>query len=136
MSDNRWKKTKHVISKWFDLACNLNATYMDIKNLFSDGGFLAYIARTYEVFTPYLKWIHLIIDRQRPNRDSESWKYPELDSADNKYIHQIQPNLSDYPIAVFPVLILKYDLNVLKILTQSEKPPVLLIHINKQDIYC
>jgi hypothetical protein len=37
-------------------------------------GFLVYVSRTYRVMVPYLKRIHLSLDRWRENRDEDGWR--------------------------------------------------------------
>ena len=136
ISNERWMKTKTIISKWFDLVCELETQLLDTKSLVSDRGFLVYVARTYQVFTPYLKGIHLTIDGWRANRDKEGWRMIELQEIDQvnsplNPTNHVPFNSHDYPDSLKPVPRLKDDLAALKSLTESSDPPVLLIHTKK-----
>jgi hypothetical protein len=37
-------------------------------------GFLVYVSRTYRAMVPYLKGLHLTLDRWRPDRDEDGWR--------------------------------------------------------------
>jgi hypothetical protein len=53
------------------------------KSLLSDQGFLIYVARTYPAMIPYLKGLHLTIERWRDDWDPEGW--PDLPAIQLKW---------------------------------------------------
>ena len=105
VSEERWLKTKAIIGFWLSIIRSKPDENLCTKELFSDRGFLVYIARTYEVLTPYLKGIHLTIDGWRQDRDDEGWKIPHYSKQNRN-----QPTFdnffpSDYPKSVKPVIV-------------------------------
>ena len=134
VSEDRWLKTKFIISKWYTALQDFPHQPLDTKSLLSDRGFLVYITRTYDVLTPYLKGIHLTLDGWRPDRDEEGWKQAitHLEQKDSEaYNHYQVKNAHNYPSQVKPVPRLIHDMEALHTLTASDSAPVLLIHTSK-----
>ena len=57
-SDEKWLKTKGIISKWLDVL-EKGAMELEHKELLSDRGFLVYVTRAYPPMIPYFKGFHL-----------------------------------------------------------------------------
>jgi hypothetical protein len=94
VTDERREKTKKRI-QWFAFQGGLrdaeSEKLLDLKELEKERseappghmlhktvesyqGFLVYGSRTYQVMMPYLKGIHLSLDRWRENRDEDGWR--------------------------------------------------------------
>ena len=134
VSDDRWLKTKTIITKWYTVLQDFPDKELDTQSLLSDRVFLIYITRTYDVLTPYLKGIHLTLDGWRPDRDVDGWKQAtshveHKDTFSHRHYHN--KHVHDYPAQVKPVPRLIWDLEALHTLTSRDKAPVLLIHTSK-----
>ena len=127
VSKERWFKTKFLRTRPNHL--------LDTEELFSDRGFLVYITRTYDILTPYLKGIHLTLDAWRCNRDEDGWKiyskYSDRTNSTNHNFNSSEFTSYGYPKQLRPVSCLKSNLAALHTLTESDKPPVLIIHTDK-----
>jgi hypothetical protein len=75
VTQKRWKKTRAGV-EWLDRELELVKAQakagegdgkMTHKPMESIRGFLNYVARTYEMITPYLKGVHLTLDHWRPD---------------------------------------------------------------------
>ena len=81
---------------------------------------------------PYLKGFHLTIDGWRSNRNEFGWKMSQIHlklKDDGKDSSNLQEDASDYPSEVKPVPRFIYDLHALHLLTETTKPPVLIIQL-------
>jgi hypothetical protein len=74
-SDEKWRKTKGIVSKWLQVL-EQGGWKLDHKELLSDRGFLVYVTRAYPPMIPYLKGFHLTAEMWRGNRDEDGWKLP------------------------------------------------------------
>ena len=138
VSDERWKQTREIILLWLEIVEGGHDPELCTETLISHRGFLIYVARTYDVFTTYLKGIHLTIDGWRKNCNAEGWKTKEVEDhvsiKHNKHMtfEQIYNNRTkDYPEKVRLVPQLLFDLKALYVLTESEYPPVLLMQTKR-----
>ena len=140
VSQERWNKTRRIIQNWLEILKQDEELELCTEILFSDRGYLVYVSRTYDVFTTYLKGIHLTLDGWRANRDENGWKSPELQAhldeerrgnEGNRKFGRGRSKLKDYPETVRPVPRLLNDLKALSVLTQDEVPPVLLVQSEK-----
>ena len=130
VSEERWNKTRSIISGWYKKLEKNSLAEFDTKTLMSERGFLIYISRTYKSMTTFLKGLHLTIDGWRSDRDEEGWK------TATDHIRRKEPgdckNLShDYPKSVKAVPRLKNDVRALMEMTKAEKPPVIVINTPK-----
>eukprot|EP00978_Attheya_sp_CCMP212_P014301 scaffold36374_cov58-Attheya_sp.AAC.7 len=134
VTQKRWKKTRAGV-EWLDRELELVKAQakagegdgkMTHKPMESIRGFLNYVARMYEMITPYLKGIHLTLDHWRPDRDPDGWRISNscdqrLDFATSK-----KP-----PATVVPVSRLRGDIDALLELTSAELPPVITTRASK-----
>ena len=92
ISDERWMESKIIINKWAEQVVGLLYQNLDTKDLLSAQSFLVYVYRTYDVFVPYLKGIHLRLDGQRNNRDNDGWKMSDFHPKIKQSINSNQVN--------------------------------------------
>jgi hypothetical protein len=132
VSQERWDKTKGIISKW---ASRLEGKDdLNRKELESDVGFLIYVTRSYPAMKPYLKGFHLTLHGWRPGRDEFGWKnLLAQDDPDPDYFDVDYAPTSDStePVLVRPVPRLLQDVRALDTLTSSTTPPLRLVRPNK-----
>ena len=129
ISDDRWRKAKGIIHKWFERVSQSETINLSTAELRSDRGFLVYVTRTYKSINTYLKGFHLSIDGWRDGRDEDGWRctaaHQEIKSND----HTMYSNSShDYPVEVKPVPRFVDDLSALMELMDFDSAPILLTH--------
>ena len=152
-SDEKWSKTKGIISKWLE-CLEGGETVLDHTELLSDRGFLVYVTRAYPPMIPYLKGFHLTAEMWRGNRDADGWKLPpqkvkekvlnfaigevvEEDEDDAVMRHVVRKQFGvDSPHAppdgrTIPAPRLIEDLRALKLLTASKSPPLRVVRPKK-----
>ena len=69
----KWRKTKLLVEEveGFLLA---DSDALPLKRLLLIRGYLNYVVRTYPWLSPYLKGLHLTINRWRPSRDAKGYR--------------------------------------------------------------
>jgi hypothetical protein len=113
----------------------------------SHGGYLIYVARTYNWMRSYLKGIFLTLNSWHPHRDAEGWKLPvsEWESTEAEYLKWKSEKTkeddswedleteetSEAPKVVRPIPRLLSDVEALTVLTESVKPPLRFVRPNK-----
>jgi hypothetical protein len=70
VSQERWDKTKQILLDMAEIL-ERNNPELSHKQLFSNQGFLIYVARAYPTMIPYLKGVHLTIEHWQNDRDEE-----------------------------------------------------------------
>lgn len=120
---DRWAKTKRILRELYEVSIGPNE--FDYKLLLSYRGFLIYISRTYPMFKPYLKGLHLTIDSWRFGRGDDGWKL-------ECWKREEQPlAANDAPLLVTGVPRLRLDLKALLILVAAEEPAVRFVRPTK-----
>lgn len=118
---DKWTKAKHYVARLSEVQRDSNT--FNHAELESIRGFLIYVLRTYPAFTPFLKGLHLTLDRWRPSRDQEGWKVLNVVRLhlDQTSFHAGHP--SEPPEEVLGVPRLASDLEALTALFSPDTPP-------------
>jgi hypothetical protein len=113
VTDDQWMKTKKRI-RWLAFQAGLTAAAADLDKLLdlkelglerreapegcmlhktagSYWGFLVYVSRTYHAMVPYLKGIHLSLDRWRENRNEDGWRIANVYEVKLEYEGRKKP---------------------------------------------
>lgn len=70
----KWEKGRAIVNGWME-EMETGDGYLDRKGMEKGRGFLVHLARTYPIFTPYLKGVHHTLESWRSGRDDDGWKY-------------------------------------------------------------
>jgi hypothetical protein len=99
----KWDKTKALVVELREMV-QKDVDRLDRNRLEQIRGFLIYVARTYNFFTPYLKGLHLTIDSWRPDRDEEGYrKKPERkgrskEGPSDEEEEELEPELPSFKV--------------------------------------
>jgi hypothetical protein len=136
LSVERWVKTRQIlVDLWEEME---RVGTLDHKQLERARGFLVYIVRTYPSFNPYLKGIHLTLDRWRVGRMEDGWvggrsdailpRSESWDSFDSLDQELVMEDPADGPVGppvrIVPVARMWGDVRALLRLTEGPTPPV------------
>lgn len=116
ITQERWDKTKRILEELY--ATSLETNSFDYKQLLSYRGFLIYISRTYAMFKPYLKGLHLTIDSWRPGRGEDGWRLECWKPEEDPIVAE------DAPQQVKGVPRLRWDLAALLTMVEASEPAV------------
>jgi hypothetical protein len=126
-TQKKWEKAKQLVTT---LQQELHSDgLLEHKNLERIRGFFIHMQRTYPVFTPFLKGMHLTLDGWHDHKDEESW--PILHS-DPDTVTPTLGTLSKAPHRVTPAARLADDLLCLSTLLDMDEPPTCLIRASRR----
>ena len=125
VSEDKWTKTKGIVKELEEMV-ETRPEAMPRKRLEEIRGFLNYVAQTYRGLSTYMNGLHLTIDGWRDNRDAGGWKQRRFMAPPDD---DLVKDAGDADSAIAPATVeakprLKRDIQVLRRLTRSEKPPL------------